>query len=381
MTLDVAAVQSALRERRPRRLAALRFRGSNPIAARLAGLAARAPCVTRRWYYLIPREGTPRKLVHAIERHNLDPLPGETTIYAGRGALDSGLTTLVDGVHRVAMEYSPECAIPYLSRVDAGTIDTLRKRGVEVVSSGDLVQRFEAAWDEAALATHRDASDAAVSRQGPGARLPARRARGRPTLDEFEVQTEMVAPFADEGLVSDSPPVVAAQENAGNPHYLPTAARHRPSAATKCCCWTSGASSTRPRRSSPTSRGWPSPARGFPSGSQRAWHAVAARGTPPSTFVQTGIRAGRRPARMAGGPGGATRADRRGVRRPHPASHRPQPGRGRARQRRAHGRLRDARRSAADPGDGVHRRAGPVFRRLRPAHRNQHHGGRSRRRP
>jgi hypothetical protein len=93
--------------------------------------------------------------VHAIEKHNLDALPGDKTVYAGRDQLDAGLTGLLKGVRRVAMEYSPECAIPYLSRVDAGTAEMIRLRGVDIVSSGDLVQRFEAAWSPSQLNTHR----------------------------------------------------------------------------------------------------------------------------------------------------------------------------------------------------------------------------------
>ena len=115
---------------------------------------------TRRWFYLIPATGEPRGLVHAIERHNLDALPGDKTVYAGRRQLEAGLTQLLNGVNRVAMEYSPDCAIPYLSRVDAGTAETVRRRGVEIVSSGDLVQQFEASWDRPQLASHRAASAA-----------------------------------------------------------------------------------------------------------------------------------------------------------------------------------------------------------------------------
>ena len=114
---------------------------------------------TRRWYYLMPREGAPRKLVHAIERHNLDHLPGDTSrLRRAHGARGTACRRCSPASGRVAMEYSPDCAIPYLSRVDGGTIELLRKLGVDVVSSGDLVQRFEAVWDDAALASHREAS-------------------------------------------------------------------------------------------------------------------------------------------------------------------------------------------------------------------------------
>jgi Xaa-Pro aminopeptidase len=121
------------------------------------------------------------------------------------------------------MEYSPGCAIPYLSRVDAGTLEAVRKRGVEVVSSGDLVQRFQARWDEAAYATHQAASESLYRvKDRTLAELARRMKDGTPT-DEYTIQQLMVRWFDEEGLISDSAPIVAAQENAGNPHYAPAA--------------------------------------------------------------------------------------------------------------------------------------------------------------
>ncbi len=160
MALDVAAIQQTLRADGLDGWLLYDFHGSNPIAASLVGLTGGPHMTTRRWYYLIPATGQPRGLVHAIERHNLDALPGDKIVYAGRQQLEAGLSALLNGVRRVAMEYSPECAIPYLSRVDAGTAEAVRRRGVEIVSSGDLVQRFEAAWTPAQLETHRSASEA-----------------------------------------------------------------------------------------------------------------------------------------------------------------------------------------------------------------------------
>jgi Xaa-Pro dipeptidase len=228
MAVDVAAIQQTLRADGLDGWLLYDFHGSNPIAARIAGLTAGAHMTTRRWYYLIPAEGQPRGLVHAIERHNLDALPGDKIVYAGRQQLDAGLDTLLNGVRRVAMEYSPECAIPYLSRVDAGTAEAVRRRGVEILTSGDLVQRFEAAWTSAQLATHRSASDALyrIKDRAFAAAGDALRA-GRP-LTEYQLQQQMVAWFAEERLVSDSAPVVAVGANAGDPHYLPTAERSRP---------------------------------------------------------------------------------------------------------------------------------------------------------
>ena len=227
MPFDVAAVQESLKAEGLDGWLLYDFHGSNPIAARLLGTANGTKMTTRRWFYLVPATGEPKGLVHAIERKTLDALPGEKTVYAGRQQLDAGLTKLLSGVKRVAMEYSRNCAIPYISRIDAGTLELVRGRGVDVESSGDLVQRFEAVWDAHALATHREASQALYRIKDRAFELVAKRTRDGEAVTEFAVQQQMAAWFEEEGLVSDSPPVVAAQENAGDPHYLPMARRTR----------------------------------------------------------------------------------------------------------------------------------------------------------
>jgi Xaa-Pro aminopeptidase len=128
---------------------------------------------------------------------------------------------------RIAMEYSRDCAIPYVSRIDAGTMELVRRRGIEVESSGDLVQRFEAVWDEHALATHRQASEALYRVKDRAFETIAKRLGAGEATNEFAIQQQMAGWFQEEGLVSDSNPVVAAQENAGDPHYLPDARRTR----------------------------------------------------------------------------------------------------------------------------------------------------------
>ena len=228
MALDLAAVRGALAAEGLDGWLLYDFHGSNPIASQLAGLAGGPHMSSRRWYYLIPASGEPRGLVHAVERHNLDHLPGTKAVYAGRDQLEAGLTRLLEGMRRVAMEYSPRCAIPYISRLDAGTAEAIRARGVEILSSGDLVQQFEATWTAAQLASHRAASDALYrikdrAFEAASAALSA----GRPQT-EYDLQQAMVRWFDEEGLVSDSAPVVAIGANAGNPHYLPTAALSRP---------------------------------------------------------------------------------------------------------------------------------------------------------
>ena len=226
--INVAAVQAALTADGIDGWLLYDFRGLNPIAAELTLVAHQeGHLASRRWYYLIPAVGEPRGLVHSIERHTLAHLPGTTQRYAGRQQLVDGLRTLVSGLRRVAMEYSPNCAIPYISRVDAGTVELIRQAGVEVVSSGDLVQRFAAVWDDLAIDTHREASEKLYRiKDRAFEEIRTRLARGVATT-EYAIQELMAGWFRDEGLVSDSAPNVSAAENAGNPHYLPTLTDNR----------------------------------------------------------------------------------------------------------------------------------------------------------
>jgi Xaa-Pro dipeptidase len=227
MALAIPDIQQALKDEGIDGWLLYDFHGSNPIATRLTGLDASNKMATRRWYYLVPAVGAPRGLVHAIERHNLDGLPGEKRAYAGRAELAAGLRDLLHGLTRVAMEYSPGNAIPYISRVDAGTVEAVRGLGVDVVSSGDLVQRFEAIWTPEALASHRAASERLYRVKDRAFDLVKSRLGAGVAVNEYEVQQAMLGWFADEGLVSEDAPCVSAQENAGNPHYQPTASTHR----------------------------------------------------------------------------------------------------------------------------------------------------------
>jgi Xaa-Pro dipeptidase len=223
MTIDVAAVQAALAAEGLDAWLLYDFHGLNPIASSVTAVDRQGGhLATRRWYYLIPATGEPRGLVHAIESNSLAHLPGSSQIYAGREQLERRLAELVAGRQRVAMEYSARCAIPYIARVDAGTIELIRSFGVDVVSSGDLVQRFSVAWSEKALETHREASDKLYRIKDRAMEALARQTHGGATTNEFDIQQMMVDWFRVEGLVSDSAPIVAASANAGNPHYLPT---------------------------------------------------------------------------------------------------------------------------------------------------------------
>jgi Xaa-Pro aminopeptidase len=223
MPIDVGAVQQALRDQGLDGWLLYDFQGANPIAQRLAGIGADGGhLASRRWFYLIPAAGDPRGLVHKIERHNLDRLPGDKTPYAGRIELEAGLKQLLSGTHKVAMEYSPKGAIPYVSRVDAGTLELVRSQGIDVVSSGDLVQQFEAHWNADAIASHRTAAAALYRIKDRAFATAAARVRDGVPTTEHDLQQLMWQWFGEEGLISDSAPNVSAQENAGNPHYLPT---------------------------------------------------------------------------------------------------------------------------------------------------------------
>jgi len=226
--IDIAAVQAALMADGVDGWLLYDFRGLNSIATAVTHINDQGGhLATRRWFYLIPAVGAPRGLVHAIEKNCLAHLPGTTERYAGRTQLEAGLARLLTGVRRVAMEYSPSCAIPYVARVDAGTVELVRQSGAEVVSSGDLVQRFSTVWDAPAVASHRDASERLHRVKDRAFDAVARRLREGVATTEYDIQQLMAGWFRDEGLISDADPMVSVGPNAGNPHYLPTATVHR----------------------------------------------------------------------------------------------------------------------------------------------------------
>ena len=323
---------------------------------------------TRRWFYLIPAERRAAGLVHAIERHNLAHLPGDDDRYAGRVELEAGLKALLAGCARVAMEYSPRCAIPYVSRVDAGTIELVREPGVDgrVVGRSDPAVR--GALDRPRLrdAPRRRPSGSTASRIGRSRRSRGACATASPTT-EYDIQQQMVRLVRRRGpghrLGADRR---GRRRTPATRTTCRSADAHRGrSAPTNSCCSTSGASWPRPARSSPTSRGWASPGRTCPAASTAAFAAIARRAR---RGRRAGAGRGRAPGREVRG-FEADRAARQvlqqaGLRRRHPAPHRPQPRRRGARQRRAPRRLRDARRAAAAARHGVHHRTGAVFRGL-----------------
>jgi len=195
------------------------FHGLNPIATRVAGLGG-AHMITRRWFGLIPSKGEPVWLHSAIEAHVFADLPGKKVAYVGWRQLEEKLRDLLKDQRRVAMEYSPGGAIPYVSRVDAGTLEMVRASGAEVFTSADLVQFFEARWSPEALASHRRSArhlDEIVQRTFHEIASSVGSGRSR---TEYEIQQFMMEQFRNRELHAE-PPIVAVNANAGNPHYEP----------------------------------------------------------------------------------------------------------------------------------------------------------------
>ncbi|WP_447978888.1 M24 family metallopeptidase [Candidatus Nitrospira bockiana] len=196
------------------------FRRSDPLAYRVLCLPADLHS-TRRWYYWLPAFGPPVKLLHRIEPHTLALLPGECRCYVSWSEQHDRLQGMLSGAKRVAMQYSPMNAIPYIARVDAGTIELIRSFHVDVASSADLVQRFEAVWDERQLASHRDAAEA-LRRIVDEAFRHVRNAQAHRTeLTEYDLQQFILSRIHAYGLITSHPPIAAIDDHSADPHYSP----------------------------------------------------------------------------------------------------------------------------------------------------------------
>ncbi len=198
----------------------------DPIAYRILGLPE-SLMVTRRWFYLVPARGLPVKLVHRIEAFHLDSLPGEKREYAAGVELTAKLKELLGSTKNVAMQFSPNNMIFTVSLVDAGTVDLVRSMGVNVISSADLIAKFEAVWTPAQIASHFAARDS-VDRITMAAFQEMGRMVNAGGTTEFAMQQWLTEAFRRDNLVADAPPLVAVNANSSNPHYSPSAAHNSP---------------------------------------------------------------------------------------------------------------------------------------------------------
>ncbi len=196
------------------------FRGINPIAQNVAGLAEAH--ITRRWFCLIPKQGEPRWLVHKIETSNFVDVQGEVSLYAGWEELNDAIRSLLADVKTVAMEYSPNAEIPYISRVDAGTLEWIRSFGIDVQTSAELAQRVEARLNEAQAIGHQLSAKLVLQAKDYAFNWIGSQLRDGKTITEYDVQQEILGQFDAMDLVTDHPPIVAVNEKSSDPHYAPS---------------------------------------------------------------------------------------------------------------------------------------------------------------
>jgi Xaa-Pro aminopeptidase len=203
----------------------------DPIAGRILGLDEKAH-ITRRWYYFVPAIGEPRKLVHRIEQSRLDELPGAKGMYSSWQELAGGLEAMLAGARTLAMQYSPNNAIMYVSMVDAGTVEFLRSLGKRIVSSADLVSQFEAVLDEEQIASHGVAQRAIDTILAEGWQEIRRRLRPGDgtsgTYSEIDHVQWLSEAMSREGLVWENGPNVSVNSNSSDSHYEPTLERSAP---------------------------------------------------------------------------------------------------------------------------------------------------------
>jgi Xaa-Pro dipeptidase len=219
--MELERIQQALRDEGLDGWLFYDFRRSNPIAFQVLGLPT-GEMYTRRWFYFVPAQGTPHALISAVESHVLRSLSGERHVFQTWQQMQETLRGLLRPGMRVAMEYSPMNAIPYISRVDAGTVELVRATGAEVVSSANVSQYFVAQLTDEQVESHREAGrrlmaakDKLFAQLGEDLRV------GTP-LDEYSVQQRFLSLIEQEGLEVEEPPIVAVNEHSGNPHFAPS---------------------------------------------------------------------------------------------------------------------------------------------------------------
>jgi len=223
MSVDIQEMQKDLRAAKLDGWLFYDFRGRDPIAQRILKLPTAMR--TRRWFYFVPAKGTPRKLVHKIESESLAALPGDTCYYAGQEELWKNLAKTLGRAKTVAMQYSPKAAIPYVAMVDAGTVELVRGAGVRVVSSADLVQKYETCWTPQQLESHLQAGKAIDRIVRDAFQQAATHVREKKILTEYDLQQWILGEFDAAGITREQGPDVAVNANASDPHYGPAAGK------------------------------------------------------------------------------------------------------------------------------------------------------------
>jgi len=221
MTANIQGIQADLRGAKLDGWLFYDFRGRDPIAQHILNLPNGMR--TRRWYYFVPAKGDPKKLVHKIEAESLAALPGDTLYYAGQHELHKNLKKMLGRAKKVAMQYSPKNEIPYVAMVDAGTVELVRGAGPKVVSSADLVQKYEACWSAEQTESHFSAG-VIIDRIVSGAfEHAAKCVREKIALTEYDLKQWILKEFEAAGIWAEEGPDIAVNAHASDPHYGPTA--------------------------------------------------------------------------------------------------------------------------------------------------------------
>lgn len=219
--MNISEIQAAIRDEKLDGWLFFDHHRRDPLAYRVLRFAP-GSMVSRRWYYFIPAEGEPRKLEHKIEAHTLDALPGRQSLYAEWGEMVERLGELTRGAKKIAMQYSPRCAVPYVSMVDAGTIELVRGLGLDIATSANLIQYFEARWTREQLESHFEAARRIDRvRREAFERIGAKQHAGE-RVTEWDIKQFILDRYKEDGIFIDHGPDVAVNGNASNPHYDPT---------------------------------------------------------------------------------------------------------------------------------------------------------------
>ncbi|HSQ75401.1 MAG TPA: M24 family metallopeptidase [Bacteroidota bacterium] len=225
--MDLRRIQEALRERNIGGWLFCDFHNRDHLASRILGLDP-SRMTTRRWFYYIPARGTPRKLVHSVEKGKLDTLPGTKTVYLPWEQLHTSLKKMLGPAKRIAMQYSPKNNIPAVSLVDAGTVELVRSFGHKVVSSADLVQMFEAVIDETGYTLHKEAGVIVDRVRAEAFARISTGIRNGDGISEYAITQLILQRFKEEGLITSDAPIVGSNEHPADPHFESKPENDRP---------------------------------------------------------------------------------------------------------------------------------------------------------
>jgi Xaa-Pro aminopeptidase len=224
---SLTAIQKSLTQKKLDGWLFYDYRGSDPVGRRILNLSD-SHGQTRRWFYFIPVKNTPVKIVHGIEAAVLDNLPGKKYVYLSWEEMNNCLAKICKNGQVIAAQYSPNGALPYLSRLDAGIFELLKSYKIKIRSSAELLQEYEAKWTSAQLNTHKNAAKLLYEVIETAFRHLKRKINSHSEITEYDLQKYLMTEIKKKGLIFDHPPLVATAKNSGDPHYFPTKDRSLP---------------------------------------------------------------------------------------------------------------------------------------------------------